>query len=430
MENASLSDIPGTATEVEDYVAALFQSAGYFVEKNVVEADVSEVLELDLIATDYRGPRPSHVLAEAKSGDWGFSELFKVVGWMRYLEIQTGGFFVAKAPDDNHAASIAKRMKPLGLAVVDLGDFSQATTRFAEAGFSGSFDTISVSLWRFAYAIERTLITKLRARAKSEPGLAGPSAALEHYRLVNNELFFVKDARDRLFKLYDAYMTYPKMSLSIALELGGATFDASPSNTRSDLLTAALRYGKHDVLQACLYLEHRARLSILKAAIDYRSQTGQPLARPKLQKPTLVAPDLPSTFYGGIDKLQGNASFSRYALLWQIFLWGFGGFYLEDRRDTEFDWLAKQSGVPVDEIPAALSAFDLLFPIPNGWFTRAGNTQCVILKMVPPAFRGLGANHRLWRYAHNKWEDFDSGDYTVKDLANWNNIVYRLLASK
>ncbi len=34
---AELSDLPETPDELEDYVAALFLSAGYFVEKNVTE---------------------------------------------------------------------------------------------------------------------------------------------------------------------------------------------------------------------------------------------------------------------------------------------------------------------------------------------------------------------------------------------------------
>ena len=48
-----LSDIPEAGGDLEDYVAALFQASGYFVEKNVTERDPGDVLELDLVASSF-----------------------------------------------------------------------------------------------------------------------------------------------------------------------------------------------------------------------------------------------------------------------------------------------------------------------------------------------------------------------------------------
>src|SRR5262245_23454139 len=128
MASIALPHVPAPGRELEEYVAGLFQAAGYFVEKNIRRRDVAEVLELDAVATSYEGALPSSVLAEAKGGRWGFPDLFKVAGWMRYLGIERGGFFVkdhvSAAPRD--VARMHETIAPLGVSLVDLGDFSDA----------------------------------------------------------------------------------------------------------------------------------------------------------------------------------------------------------------------------------------------------------------------------------------------------------------
>jgi len=138
---------------------------------------------------------------------------------------------------------------------------------------------------------------------------------------------------------------------------------------------------------------------------------------------------LPVSFREGLNQLKKEPYFERYALFWQVFLWGLGGFYLENRKDTEFDWMAKQTGIPVEEIPRALQVFDVLFPLPQGsWLTQAGLTQCKIIKLVPGAFRGLGVNQRFWRYGYTRVEEFEYKNRTADDLQIWSKNVYDLLA--
>src|SRR5215468_11431976 len=122
MARIALPRIPASGRDLEDYVAGLFQTAGYFVEKNIRQRDVADVLELDAVATSYDGPRPTSVLAEAKGGRWGFTDIFKVAGWMAYLGIERGGFFVK-----DHAASVSRdtgfvhrTVAPLRVSLVDL----------------------------------------------------------------------------------------------------------------------------------------------------------------------------------------------------------------------------------------------------------------------------------------------------------------------
>ena len=83
MTTVALEDVPKKAVEREEYVAALFQAARYFVEKNVVEREPDgNILELDAVVTAYETVPPETVIVEAKSGSWGFADIFKVLGWM------------------------------------------------------------------------------------------------------------------------------------------------------------------------------------------------------------------------------------------------------------------------------------------------------------------------------------------------------------
>lgn len=425
-----LPDAPKSPHELEDYVAALFQSAGYFVEKNIIERDShAEILELDAVATSYNEAIPFSVLVEAKSGDWHFADMFKIVGWMQYLHITQSAFFVSKSEKD--PALVMQKVTPLGMNFICLDNFANSTVQFREVGFPEIRDSLSLKVWRYAYWIERKLIDVLRDYKKQCPLYEGPATAISYHNLINNSLFFENDIHERLIKLYNAYEEHPRLSCGVALEMNGERFDPNGNCTGSDHFNEAVLHGEHDPLQACFYLEHRARLSILKAAIDWVCLGEESLARATPGSESTKASHwlLPSSFRNGLNSIKNNSYFKRYALFWQVFLWGFGGFYLEDRRDTEFKWLAEQTGIPVEEIPKALRVFDVLFPLPSGsWVTQAGPTHCRIVRLVPAAFRGLGANHRFWRYGYDSVYNFGYKDYTVKDIMRWNENVHDLLA--
>lgn len=430
MATITLPDIPQSADALEDYVAALFQSARFFVEKNIIERDShTEILELDVVGTSYDEDIPFSVLAEAKSGKWGFHDIFKVIGWMKYLQIPQGAFFVSETGKD--PAFVERKMASLNLKFVYLDDFAKSTQQFEKAGFCGVSDSLLLKVWRYAYLIERKLIDRLRVHKNACSSCEGPSTAMRYHNLINNGIFFVNEIQDRVSQLYKAYAEHPKLSCSVALEMDGEGFDPGGVCTGSTHFNDAVLHGKHDLIQACLYLEHRARLSILKTAIDWVCLSEQGCAPAIPGSGSMKASDwlLPPSFREGLNRLKREPYFKRYALFWQVFLWGFGGFYLEDRKDIEFGWLAEQTGIPVEEIPKALQVLDVLFPLPTGsWLKQVGPTHCKIVKLVPAAFRGLGVNHRFWRYGYNTVEDFGYDDHTVDDLVNWNKKVYDLLA--
>lgn len=412
MARVELPAIPSAGRELEDYVAGLFQAAGYFVERGIHERASTEVLELDAVATSYDSAVPTSVLVEAKGGRWGFPDCFKVVGWMEYLDIERGAFFVRES-SQGLAHEVHRKMTPLGLSLVDLSGFQDSAQRFKDAGLGTIRDPSLTGLWRYSFWIERKLLEHLRARKRALPNAKVTAEALAYHDLIHDHIFFIKDESERLRRLYRAYREHPKLSRALASEI--AVGQGIPGSILADALVS----GAHAPLQASLYIEHRARLSILKATVDLLCRGGADLRR---------LAGLPRTLGSGLRVLERRATFHRYALLWQVFLWGFGGFFLADRADEELAWLAEQTGIPCGEIRLGLAAFDDLFPLAeSSWITPLRNTQIMVAKMVPAPFRGIGALQRLRRYGARAYEDLGYDPHTTTDLNRWHRSAVELL---
>lgn len=434
MVQIALPRVPESGHDLEDYVAGMFQAAGYYVERNVRQRDVTDILEIDAVATSYDGPLPRSVLAEAKGGKWGFPDLFKVAGWLAYLGIERGGVFVKEQPGagGRDIEQVHRTIAPLGVAVVDLGDFSDPAARLGARGFRPFRDPSLVELWRLAYWVERTLLDGLRQERRARPKQRLVQEAIAHHDLINDHVFFLGNVPERLQRLYAAYRRHPKLSLSLAAELAGGATDAAPGRLpdgASRMLAEAMYEGKHPALQGSFYVEHRARVSILKAAIDLACLVDAG-ALPRSDATRAAIEALPATFREGLRVLRSRPNYRRYALLWQVFLWGFGGFYLADREEEEFGRLSEQTGVPVGEIGDALSAFDDLFPLAQSpWIVPVRGTSLRVAKMVPAALRGVGAVQRLrWRGARN-YDRMALGSLGRRNLITWHNALVRALAN-
>ncbi|MEV5778709.1 hypothetical protein AB0L49_47285 [Streptomyces antimycoticus] len=252
----TLPDIPKAGEELEDYIAALFQASGHFVEKQIVESDPADILELDTFATDYGSEKAVRRLIEVKGGKWGFTDLFKVVGWMQYLSLEHGAFFMTRWDD---RTSAPRKMEPLGLDVVCFDDFGAASKLFTEKGFGSFAEPRLIGLWRHSYGVERKFVKLIHQKERA--GGEGAKAAKTYHRQINNGTFFARVPEESLALLYDAYRQHSKLALGCAREIGGGGFGPHTAASDSPSYQAALRNGKHPELQACMYLEHRARLA-------------------------------------------------------------------------------------------------------------------------------------------------------------------------
>ncbi|MCH7625138.1 MAG: hypothetical protein IIC83_04365 [Chloroflexi bacterium] len=352
---------------------------------------------------------------------------------MEYLTLPKG-ILVTSGDPPSSLDFRRNKMSAIDVQLIHIHDIKDAEAVFVAAGFPSVSSEVAFIAWRFAFWVERILLDILRTIRKSNPSDEGPKNAVRYYSLVNNGVFFIPDPRERISVLYDAYTNHPRLALGCAAELAGKTFDAEAADPNNRFMWDAIYKGKHNLLQASMYVEHRARLALLKCAVDYICgvQSGE-IVEPTLKElaedlslPNILG--LPATFRSGLKWLEQRPSFLLYPRFWQTFLWTWGGFILKDRQDEEFATLSQETGVPVDEIPEALRSFDELFPIGDGWFREQKGTDFKLLIMMPVQFKGLGAFHRLQLYQVEKYGDLGYKNYTGHDLSKWNNAGYKLLS--
>lgn len=427
---ASLAKDP-KGWELEDFVAAHFVSRGCYVETGVKERNPDEILELDIVWTDYRKePQVRHPV-EVKSGDWGLGDVFKFYGWTRYLGLEPGQF-IHKQPygriDPGSLKHIAERTHISFLHVAKPED---AEVQFKALGLSEPAWNDLSEIWRFSFWAQRRLLKSLSEAIRQLICPATSKAAKEYQQLINDAVFFVPDVRDRVGELLSAHFEHQELGASAGYELesGKVEFKEPP---QTETFKRAYFRGERFPIQACLYLAHRARLYVLKAIVDYW------LARERgeIKKTTLTfgkmlidltSGRLTTSMATGAEELSQAKSFRMFPVFWQVFLWSWGGFLRKDRLDDEYTDLERETGVPAHEIPLALSAFDRLFPTSGGWFREPAGDSRKVLILMPAAIRGIGAVRRTTRQGVQHYKDLGFKDNTTNRMIWDHNTGARLL---
>ena len=175
-------------------------------------------------------------------------------------------------------------------------------------------------------------------------------------------------------------------------------------------------------------------MAILKNAIDYKlykdAGIGNKTENVKILGDITLMDFLPLSFKKGLDVISKHRYFHKYPIFWQWFMWLFGGFILKDYEEKEYEVLSQKTGIPTEEIPNALEAYQILFPRDDGWFMDLSpNSNIEMMKMFPVPFTGVGANYRRLLYTESgKFEDLNlTGMHTLNDLIKWNNLTVEVL---
>lgn len=420
---AEIPDAP-TGDDLEWSVAAALQASGYYIEKNVTdEFGGTQYLELDVVATKYEEQQRDTVLIEVKSGtDWSFPQLFQLRGWMEYLGIEKGVFFTSRcsAARRDVYAEVANRIG-IQLAVCDDTRNPHVEQALDSAGGLIAYDNDEHDFWRFAYWAERNLMKLIKERHDSQPSDV-TSQAKDYRKLVNDRIFFTSDDLARANGLYGAYFQFPHLSRAAAATYLGA----SPSDL--EVRTAynnALKNGAHALVQACLYLEHRARLSILRAAVDYAC-----FAENRNKGWSLAFASLPANFAAVTEDLRQDPYAPLYPYFWQVFFWAWGAFIVLPKKDAEYAALSEQTGIPPEHIDDALAIYQKLFTTEGDWWQLRGGDELLTLKLVPPSVYGMGAIHRLITNKIEYYKDLGIGGYAASLLGTWHNLAVSLIERK
>lgn len=252
-----------------------------------------------------------------------------------------------------------------------------------------------------------------------------------YQELIRNGFLQASDLRERLASLYKTHFQHQVLAKSVAAELDGHDWDPEEP-PGGGVWEGALYHCKHPLVHSAMYYQHRAKLDILKGAVEFallQKHGGLPPER-KIEFLGLevAANFLPANFHSTVERLQMISGFEKAPVLWQSFLWKWGGFFLTDKQDEEISELAQESGLTTQSANAMLELFDLLFPIPGGWFYEGQGTS--MLKLFPCQFRGVGVHLRQRRAKVDNVRDLVDTmpyQYLAPNLARWKNAMIDML---
>ena len=356
---------------------------------------------------------------------------------MDYLQF-TSGAFVSLNNNKSYFADIQAEMQKLDVALTDIqmDEKSYHADEFVKTWQLPDLDVderrCAIITLRYAFWLERQMIEKYvspMARGKSPL----QEAVLIHDNIndVNVHSFFISDPHRRLKSVFESFVKYKHLTARIDTHKHGGDIEDVDNAVISENTFRRLNYevkAEKDILHASLYSELLCRLTVLKLCVEeiLKSITLKGFLH------SLEHMSLPSqNIRGGINQLQSHPYFYLYPHFWQIFIYVFGGFILTCKKDEEYEILSTLTGVPKAEVDNALSAFDILFPIPNdSWLLDKPYTKTRILKFMPLPFSGLGANYRRIVYCKDKnkcsYDDLATllpSDFTCTDLIKYNNLA-------
>lgn len=433
MAEVTLPELP-KGKEFEEFISAYFQSSGLYVERNILDKGVEEVLELDIITTDYNKTPPSIKLHEIKSGGWGFPDIFKLRGWIDYLNIPSA-LLVTNNSKDN-IEFIIEKAKSLSVEIATVEKLENTASALYDFYPSEIINEEDVSTWRFSYWVERKLLHLLNQKKKAHKDRKSYRAIEQYYHDVSSGIFFTENIANRVEMLYNSFRKHPRLSAKCANELVGGSFDDDPAIVNKKIFSDTYYDCKINDIQISTFVEHRARLALLKSAVDFKlyekagitSKAESYLEFLGVKIPSLNF--LPHTFATGLGQISEHKYFHRYPVFWQWFLYYFGGFILKDYQEQEYNLLSEKTGIPVDEIPNAFSAYQILFPLEVGWMMDLPKSNISCLRMFSVPFMGIGANVRRVNYTEaGLYKDLKlTGLHTTNDLIKWNNLIVELLS--
>ncbi len=324
MTKITLSDVPTTPTDVEDYVSALFRSAGWCLEANVVLRDDGvEILELDARAVQMDSSNRMVVLSESKSGTWGAPDLFKLYGWKSYLKADRAVFASTRRAIDV-TDSHRRIAEWAGLTLLHLDDTIECGRVF-EANDYGIPRPNEIDLWRLAALVERHYRAKIVQEVRDRIEHPGPKKLKDFHRLVGEQVLFIPDPAKQAQSLYDAHEAIPRLTLALACELDGMAFDPAIATHLNVRLQNALRTGNDLLLHCSMWVEYRSRLALLRAAVEMAidQRKVMPTKGGNINWSFLI---LPASFHEGLEWLGKQPTFWRYPALWEQFCWTWGDF--------------------------------------------------------------------------------------------------------
>jgi hypothetical protein len=436
---AELELVP-TGLELEDYVAGLLQADGYYVEKGIVDRGDTSVLELDIVATDYRSGTPRRKIFEIKSGkNWGFSDIFKFLGWKTYLGedvVDEAYFITANIPEDKKQSIefFEAKCQELGIIFLAVKSHEELSEAFVRLGLiSDEIPESEHRIWRFSLWVERQLISKVRSLRKDAKLGDAARSVIDYYDLVNNGVFFSENVRHSIQRLYEAHLEHPRLGRDLAFSIAQAKLKSgkSPSDLQVDaVMTKAMYEGEEILIQTAWYIAHRARLAIVKGVIDFAClEEADEMPEPKyLNLGSIKIPidDPPSNFLAAVKKVPELKHMRSIPRLLQSYMWKWGGYLIDEYATEEIAALAGEADSDAETVVAALDLYDSLFTGEQASW-RVSAYEVELMKIFPAEFRGIGSHWRLSQRGYKDYDEFGDPWARRHNMLKWNNSAAAVL---
>jgi len=421
--------------DYEEYICAYLQSGGLYVEKSIIHREVEEILELDVIINDFKEDCVSKKLIEIKSGGWGFSEIFKVKGWLVFLKLEDG-VFIVKTIKDNFEY-FQKKAIELNINLIDNHDLTQ-TYNSLEKFLCQKPEEKEIETLRFSYLLERKLLKQIKRLKRDYPDVQGYKNLDDYFFKINSGSFFSSNPVRRIKQLFDVYLKYKNLTAKLCYELENGVYSDEIEKLSKNGFGSLFYNAEDSPLHIALYIEHLARLTILKSCTEQLLREHKDVFGLDHFMESIDYLCIPRTIKTGLEQIVTDRYFHRYPIFWQFFTYVMGGFILTDLQQEEYQYISDNTGIPVTEIPNAFDSFNKLFPKAEGWMYKIPNSNIKWHLFFPVALSGVGANHR--RFLHVKaekeedqtYEELEkmiNGNRTISDLAKWNNLGHRILIS-
>ena len=425
----------------EDLVAALLCAGGYYIEKRIDLREPTNVLELDVVTSKYYPDHVDKTLSEIKSAGWGFPDVFKVRGWLDFLSLPKASFVCLNSNKSDFAQiqQVAKKLN------IDLLEIVIQDKKIDEDNLLQAYNIVvtdrklydcAASSIRFALCCERIMVNKYyKPLVKDPKALHSYICANDFLYMVCEHSFFQNNVYERIKEVFDAFIKYKNLTARMDTERINGSYPDPDDATLSKDSFSKLFYkclAEKNPLHIALYAELMCRITMLQLSVEesYRDKEMKGIMR------TIERLGIPNNIKDGIIALQSNHKYYYlYPHFWQIFIYVFGGFILDEKKEQEYEMLSKLTGIPIDEIPNTLMAFDILFPIDgSSWLFTNTYSNITILRFMPLQLSGVGANFRRIIYGaddeHLSYDDLGkqfASKYTLSDLIKYNNLLIEYL---
>lgn len=407
--------------QYEDLVAAAIRCLGYFIETRVkLKGDRREVLEIDIVGTPTGGNFLNRILFEAKKSGRGFSSVFKLYGQRLYLGIDEGRVIHWASRDpalELDLETVGRKTNvycaPLNINASTIDNLSEVAPECLPVSDTIRSAIIGASWWHMI--AQRLAHQNMISQCNSNPGDVNLQAA-KHYSWSIDQAFFLKEPIKRAEALYQSWYEAPTLAGQIVQGLAEST------QREDSTIWRKLTNDSTDIwLQHVLLLEHKARIGIIKSALEYCLQTGK-----FLEDALDSFAEIPPSFRGGLKQLLAFPYREHIPYLFQIFIETFGGFISIETPD-ELPIVAQITGLPEGEVIKGLALLDSFFPFggDRSWYFPLGNFHCI--KLIPGYIRGCGAFFRRHLY------DIEGVRYDSKFpskgalLQRWHSALYAVL---